>query len=218
MYRRLSAYLLLLVLAFAIAACGGDDDDGDGDATTPAGGATATQPAGDGGDGGDEPSGEPIRLGVLLPLSGALASAGQEGQRGADLAVKLINESGGVLGRPLELVYKDDQGSTDGNINRLRELADEDVLLTFGYISSAQCVGTAPIAEQLGLLMMSSYCQTNRMIGENFFRATTSAEMLTRAGALAVVQEEVRSRAGHRSRRTTSTATTRGLCSRTRCG
>ncbi len=51
---------------------------------------------------------EPIRLGVLQPLSGGLEVLGQQGVQGVQLAVEEANEAGGVLdGRQIELVIAD---------------------------------------------------------------------------------------------------------------
>ncbi|MQA15243.1 MAG: ABC transporter substrate-binding protein [Pseudonocardiaceae bacterium] len=171
--RRIPALVMLVVLVSAVlAACGG----------------------GQGGAPGGAGTDEPIRIGVLAPLTGAQSTLGQEEKRGADLAAKMLNEDGGVLGRPIELVYRDGQGSPAEAVQIVRDFANEDINFTLGYVSSAQCLAVTPVAEQLGVLVMSSYCQTTKVTGseftENFFRATTSAEMLTRAGAQAIVQED----------------------------
>ena len=196
--QRVLAAVVSGLFVLSVASCG-DDDDESTDTSEPAA-AEDAEPTpsgsapGTGGDGEAQPSGEAIRIGVLAPQTGAQASVGVEAKRGADLAVRLINESGGVLGRPLELVYRDDQASADEAVQIVRDFSNEGIQFTMGYVSSAQCLGVAPVAVQLEVLVMSSYCQTTAATGEsfteNFFRATTSAEMLTRAGAQAVVQEE----------------------------
>ena len=52
----------------------------------------------------------PIRIGVIAPLTGPSADFGTSVQQGAQLAVDEINAAGGVLGRSIELVVKDDGG------------------------------------------------------------------------------------------------------------
>ena len=52
---------------------------------------------------------ESIKIGMVVPLTGAIADAGRYGLQGAKLAVEEINAEGGVLGRPLELIVEDDQ-------------------------------------------------------------------------------------------------------------
>ena len=51
-----------------------------------------------------------IKIGFQAPLTGPSADFGTSVQQGAELAVREINAAGGVLGRPLELVVKDDRG------------------------------------------------------------------------------------------------------------
>ena len=50
---------------------------------------------------------EPVRIGITTILSGPTADRGQSEQYGAQLALDRINESGGVLGRPIEAYYAD---------------------------------------------------------------------------------------------------------------
>ena len=51
---------------------------------------------------------DPVRLGLLAPLSGIVASYGQEISWAAQIATDIVNERGGILGRPLKLVTADD--------------------------------------------------------------------------------------------------------------
>ena len=50
---------------------------------------------------------EPVRIGITTIFSGPMADRGQSEQYGAQLALNRINESGGVLGRPVEAYYAD---------------------------------------------------------------------------------------------------------------
>src|SRR4029453_12453181 len=52
---------------------------------------------------------DPIRIGVVQPFSGGLELFGNQAKLGLDLALSEINGGGGILGRPLELVYEDDK-------------------------------------------------------------------------------------------------------------
>lgn len=53
---------------------------------------------------------EPIKIGLACELTGTRAMNGIDRMRGAQMAVEVINEAGGVLGRPLELVIEDTKG------------------------------------------------------------------------------------------------------------
>jgi len=62
---------------------------------------------------------QPIRIGLSLPLTDP---AVLPMIRGADLALRQINEAGGVNGRPLELVRRDDFGEPDSAVQVAAEL------------------------------------------------------------------------------------------------
>ncbi|KTS37539.1 ethanolamine utilization protein EutN, partial [Methylobacterium radiotolerans] len=54
---------------------------------------------------------DPIKIGLVTALSGQSARAGEALTRGATIAIEEINAKGGVLGRPLELVRRDDESN-----------------------------------------------------------------------------------------------------------
>ena len=66
----------------------------------------------------DQPSGEPILIGGALSLTGIQAPLDEPGLRGAELAVEELNNTGGVLGRPVEFVNLDGKSDpvTVGNV------------------------------------------------------------------------------------------------------
>jgi branched-chain amino acid transport system substrate-binding protein len=59
-------------------------------------------------------SAEPLKIGVVAPLTGPAAEQGREKIQGAKLATEEVNKAGGVLGRPIELVIEDDQTTNLG--------------------------------------------------------------------------------------------------------
>jgi branched-chain amino acid transport system substrate-binding protein len=54
---------------------------------------------------------QPIRIGLIFPLTGGSSDMGNSARVGAEVAVREINEVGGYLGRPLELVIRDDKAT-----------------------------------------------------------------------------------------------------------
>jgi branched-chain amino acid transport system substrate-binding protein len=80
----------------------------------------------------------PLKIGEINPLTGKLAEHGLEIHQGVELAVAEVNEAGGLAGRPVELISRDDQSQPDVAISRAEELcAREKVLgLTGGYVDS----------------------------------------------------------------------------------
>lgn len=78
----------------------------------------------------------PVRVGWIGPLTGASADFGLPMLNGAKLAVDEINAAGGYLGRPLELIIKDDTANPDVGLERSRELINEGVVATIGFCNT----------------------------------------------------------------------------------
>jgi len=67
-----------------------------------------------------------LKIGALLPLTGGLDLHAEQMWLGIQTAVAEINGAGGVLGRPVEMIYRDAQGSPAGLAELCRSLADEE--------------------------------------------------------------------------------------------
>jgi len=63
---------------------------------------------------------DPIKIGVVTPLSGTYAGIGQQVRWGLDLAVKEVNAAGGITGRPVELIYEDEEANPRSRCRRPR--------------------------------------------------------------------------------------------------
>lgn len=79
---------------------------------------------------------ETVKLGLIGPFTGPSADFGMPMQNGVRLAVDEINAVGGYLGRPLELVVKDDTAKPDVGKARSEELMAEKVLATIGFCNT----------------------------------------------------------------------------------
>src|SRR4051812_24271495 len=89
---------------------------------------------------------ESIKIGAVLPFSGGVELYGQQAKLGIDLAVKEINAGGGILGRPVEVVYEDDKTNPVAAIDATRKLIERDgVLAIVGPITSRNLDAIAPI-------------------------------------------------------------------------
>jgi len=112
--------------------------------------------------------GKPARVGAIVSRSGAASSYGEQVARGFDLAVQQINAAGGVGGRSLELLYRDDSTNPDIGLAALRELVEhERVSTVLGAVSSTVTLRLAP------------YCERHRVV---LISPTASASQLTEAG------------------------------------
>ena len=93
---------------------------------------------------------EPIKIGAVLPLSGGVELYGRQAKLGLDLAAKEINAGGGVLGRPVEVIYEDDKTDPAAAADATHKLIERDgVLAVVGPITSRNLDAIAPAAESL---------------------------------------------------------------------
>ena len=106
----ISAFLLAAALTFS--GCGAGSSDpapAASDAPDAPAPAVSSAPAG---ARDTAPAGDPIRIGIVTTLSGANAGHGEYCKEGAELWKEDVNARGGILGRPVELVYEDN-GETE---------------------------------------------------------------------------------------------------------
>lgn len=69
---------------------------------------------------------QPVRIGILSPLTGGAAGTGQAQQAGFQLALQEINAAGGVLGQPLEIIIEDTQAAAPVALAAFEKLMTED--------------------------------------------------------------------------------------------
>src|ERR1700704_4451014 len=80
---------------------------------------------------------DPIKVGVVTPLSGAYAPIGKQVRWGAELAVKEMNAAGGVKGRPFELLFEDEEANPPVAVRKSEKLLQQDkVDLLTGTVNS----------------------------------------------------------------------------------
>ena len=80
----------------------------------------------------------PIKMGIATDITGAIAPGGNANWQTAQFTAQKINDAGGILGRPIELILEDtasDPGIAVGNVRRLIQKHEVDVV--FGGITSA---------------------------------------------------------------------------------
>ena len=77
-----------------------------------------------------------FRVGVIGPFTGPSADFGVPMLQGVQLAVDEINAVGGYLGRPLELVIKDDKANPDEGLKQSQALVAEKVAVVIGFCNT----------------------------------------------------------------------------------
>lgn len=87
----------------------------------------------------------PIRIGMVLPVTGPAADSGKYSLTGAKIALERVNKAGGVLSRQVELVTEDDQTTNPGAVLAFSKLAAQpDIVAFIGSIRSTQNHAMAP--------------------------------------------------------------------------
>lgn len=100
--------------------------------------------------------GETIRIGFPTPLTGPFAAEAKDQVRSAELAVKLVNDKGGVAGRKVELLVRDDKLNAGEAATRTLELIEKDkVHAIVGALSSAVQLAVNEVTRARGVIYVS---------------------------------------------------------------
>jgi branched-chain amino acid transport system substrate-binding protein len=114
--------------------------------------------------GGTAQAADPLKIGVLLPTSGFLASLGKEQTNAMNLAVEMAG--GSVAGRKIELLFEDTEAKPPVGQTKLRKLILSDkVDVTAGVVSSAVALAIAPYLSRMKMPMVISNAGTNLLSG-----------------------------------------------------
>src|SRR5262245_49983401 len=115
---------------------------------------------------------QPIRIGELNSYK-VFPAFLEPYKKGMELALAQINAAGGVLGRPLELVVRDDNG-TPGDAVRVAEelLSREKVVMLMGTFASNVGLAVADLAKQRKVLFLAAEPLTDKIVWENGNRYT----------------------------------------------
>lgn len=153
-----------------------------------------------------EPEGAPesIKIGVVTFLSGSASSPfGIPGRNAARVMVETLNQKEvpspyndhkGIGGVPIEIKVIDEAGGADAQVSEYRRLVmDEEVDLVIGYISSADALAVAPVADELETLTIIYDAGTNRLFEEDDFEhvfRTKAHQIIDSVGAANYIMEK----------------------------
>lgn len=128
----------------------------------------------------------PIRIGVVTPLSGTYAGIGQQVKWGLDLAARQINAAGGVAGRPLELIYEDEEANPAVAVQKAEKLFQVNkVDFLTGTVNSGSTLAVGQLAERNNRLIATTVSFADSITGDkcspNVFRVNARAGMQSAA-------------------------------------
>lgn len=115
----------------------------------------------------------PIAVGHFASLTGDTATFGQSTDDGIRLAVEEINATGGVLGRPIEVISEDDRSVTEEARTAAQKLIQRDeVVALLGEVASSRSMAAAPEAQRAGVPMISPASTNPKVteVGDYIFR------------------------------------------------
>ena len=100
---------------------------------------------------------EPIKIGVQGPFTGGSSSMGVSMRDGVRLATDEINKAGGVLGRKIELVERDDEAKNERGVQIAQELINkEKVVATVGYINTGVALASQRFYQEAKIPVMNN--------------------------------------------------------------
>ncbi|NJO36531.1 MAG: ABC transporter substrate-binding protein [Rhizobiales bacterium] len=98
--------------------------------------------------------GEPIKIGTSLPLTGGRSVNGEKHRKGFVLCTEMINQKGGLLGRPVELIVSDNRSDAGTAIAQYERLINVDqVDLIFGTFSSALTYPVSAVTDKYNMVL-----------------------------------------------------------------
>lgn len=101
---------------------------------------------------------EALKIGVLLTMTGPQGAIGVYQQTGLQMAIEEINAAGGIMGRQVELIERDDGGDPTKTLTMAHELVEKSgVTLIFGTSSSSQALAAMPYLTEQKVFNIGSF-------------------------------------------------------------
>ena len=133
-------------------------------------------------------SGAPIKIGLSGPFTGGSASMGVSMRDGVKLAIAEINKAGGVLGRPLLAVERDDEARNELGVQIAQELVNKErVVATLGYINTGVALASQRFYQEAEIPVLNNVA-TGTVITQQFAPPKERANYVFRMSANDVIQ------------------------------
>jgi branched-chain amino acid transport system substrate-binding protein len=159
----------------------------------------ATFGGGSGGGAGGAPSGGPIRIGAVFPISGNAAPLAGPELAGVRIAADLVNADGGIAGRPIALEVRDLESRSDADAV-MADLKGRGIQIVVGSYSSDLSIAASAAADRAGLLYWEAGAVADQLTGRGLpmvFRVGASGASLG-ANSAAFAATELADRLGKR--------------------
>jgi branched-chain amino acid transport system substrate-binding protein len=131
--------------------------------------------------------GAAIKIGILQPVTGALAQDGAQGRIGAEAAIKAINAAGGIKGlggAKIEMVFGDARSTPEGGTQEVEKMQAEGVAAIIGGFASPICLAASQAAARYDLPYIVDVGVSDQIVGrglKNTFRFGPGFGVVTKA-------------------------------------
>ena len=105
-----------------------------------------------------------IKVGTIFPLSGGAGPDGQSVTNAVKLAIEQVNEKGGLLGRKITLISKDDESTPAVGVSRANEMIAEKVDLVIEGWNSPVTLAMQPILARAGILDITAVSKSDLIL------------------------------------------------------
>src|SRR6201981_538194 len=137
---------------------------------------------------------QPVRMGMVDPLTGVYAAIAQGEVVGARFAAEELNKKGGIMGRPVELLIEDSANDVGTGVQKTRKLIERDqVSFIIGDVNSGIAIAMAQVTSEKKVLHIVSGGHTDPVTGTscswNVFPVCNSTTMDASAIATALIEK-----------------------------
>lgn len=108
--------------------------------------------------------GEPIKVGVIVPLSGPAGPNGQGVAHAVQIAAEMVNARGGVLGRKIAIISKDDESTPAVGVTRANEMVGEKVALVIEGWNSPVTLAMQPILARADIMDITAVSKADPIV------------------------------------------------------
>lgn len=134
-----------------------------------------------------------VKIGFMAPLSGFQQIVGEQVLAGAEIARDHINAAGGINGKPIELIIRDDRADANQAAALMREFGSSGINITMGTPFTAQAMAAAAIAPSLnGVHMISGAIDprfSHDLYNPHIFMATQNSIQRVKASAMVLAEK-----------------------------
>jgi branched-chain amino acid transport system substrate-binding protein len=134
---------------------------------------------------------DPIKIGLTGPFTGGSSSMGVSMRDGAKLAVSEINKAGGILGRPLELVERDDEAKNEVGVQIAQELINkEQVVANLGFANTGVALASTRFYQEAEIPVIDNVA-TGSLVTMQFLPPEHKANYVFRNSANDAIQSKM---------------------------